>query len=84
MKQFVIAGMILLVSGAGADRSLHASADDVYGCRAVDQHWPSWDAKTPRSPVAFASSHLLLKPHPSNFRTFVNAVMNRSISSCVL
>jgi hypothetical protein len=24
------------------------------------------------------------KTHPSNFRTFVNAVMNRSISSCVL
>lgn len=40
--------------------------------------------KTPRSPVAYVSFQRLLKPYPSNFRTFVNAVMNRSISSCVL
>jgi hypothetical protein len=74
--------MILLVSGAGADRSLHASADDVYGRRA----WRSMGnhKKTPRSPVAYVSFQRLLKPYPSNFRTFVNAVMNRSISSCVL
>jgi hypothetical protein len=36
MKRFVITGIFLMVSEAGADRSLHTSADD--GRRAVRQH----------------------------------------------
>lgn len=38
MKQFLITGLILLVSEAGADSTLHASADVVRVRRAAAQH----------------------------------------------
>lgn len=75
--------MILLVSEAvpiGRYMPLQMTFAVVVQWRSMGNH----GKETPRSPVAFVSFQRLLESHPNNFRTFVNAVMNRSISSCVL